>query len=65
MKVPKRYLKNESGIFKVVGLSFKPQTTETDTEETLSIGFKIGDWNDPINFIPYFQTSELDPPQVH
>lgn len=65
MKVPKRYLKKEPDIFKVVGLSFKPQTTTTDTEETTSIGFKIGDWDEPINFVPYFQTSEHITPQVH
>jgi hypothetical protein len=65
MKVPKRYLKKDPGIFKVIGLSFKPQTSSTDTEQTTSIGFKIGDWEEPINFVPYFQTTENTTPQIH
>jgi hypothetical protein len=65
MKVPKRFLKETPGVFKVVGLSFKPQMTSTQTEEKLSIGFKIGDWDDPINFIPYFKTTDQHSPHVH
>jgi len=67
MKVPNRYLKKEPAFYKVVGLSFKPQiSSSNDTEETLSIGFKIGDWDDPINFVPYLQTSDHSvPPQIH
>lgn len=65
MKVPKRYLKKEPDFFKVVGLSFKPQKTETETEEKLTIGFKIGDWDDPINIVSYFQSSEHIAQKVH
>ncbi|MGV2886225.1 hypothetical protein [Paenibacillus taichungensis] len=65
MKVPKRYLKKDPDIFKVIGLSFKPQKSSTDTEQTTSIGFKIGDWEEPINFVPYLQTTENTTPQIH
>lgn len=65
MKVPKRYLKKEPGVFKVVGLLFKPTVTSVDTEQTTSLHFKIGDWEEPINFVPYFQTSESNAPKVH
>ncbi|SDD48304.1 hypothetical protein SAMN05428987_4919 [Paenibacillus sp. CF095] len=63
MKEPERYLNKSPNVFKVVGLSFRPEKRETATENKLSIGFKIGDWNEPINFIPYFQT--VDRTQLH
>lgn len=63
MKEPERYLNKGPNVFKVVGLSFRPEKSETATENKLSIGFKIGDWNEPINFIPYFQT--VDRTQLH
>ncbi|RRJ54863.1 hypothetical protein EHV15_35405 [Paenibacillus oralis] len=65
MKVPKRYLKKNPSIFKVVGLSFKPRTTIMGMEKDTKIGFKIGDWDEPIDFIPFFQTSENYTPQIH
>lgn len=55
MKEPRRFLRETPGVFKVVGLSFKPQTTSSQTQDKLSIGFKIGDWEDPINFVPYLE----------
>ena len=63
MKVPERYLNNGPSVFKVVGLAFRPEKYETATENKLSIGFKIGDWDEPIDFIPYFQT--IDRTQLH
>ncbi|MCM3130618.1 MULTISPECIES: hypothetical protein [unclassified Paenibacillus] len=65
MKAPKRFLKEAHGVFKVVGLSFKPQTTSNQTQETLSIGFKIGDWDNPINLVPYFIESDHSTPYIH
>ncbi len=63
MKVPERYLNNGPSVFKVVGLAFRPEKYVTATENKLSIGFKIGDWDEPIDFIPYFQT--IDRTQLH
>lgn len=60
MKEPKRYLKNDADIFKVVGLSFKPETKEmSETEDKVLVTFKVGDWEQPIKFIPYFQSTQM------
>jgi hypothetical protein len=65
MKEPKRFLRHKAEVYKVVGLSFKPNVTSTETEEKVIIGFKIGDWNDPINFIPYFRKTERLSAHLH
>lgn len=65
MRVPKRFLNEVPGVYKVVGLSFKPQVTSEHTEDKVSIGFKIGDWEDPINFVPYFKSPDQGSPQIH
>jgi hypothetical protein len=65
MKTAKRYVHEYPDIYKVVGLSFKPEVHSTPYEDKTKIRFKIGDWEEPINFIPYFNYTDQKASEVH